>query len=128
MTAPTTAARDVVADVLDAAGLGVTVHRAPPESLSGPCIVLVPGDPWAARRGLSGQWQVVVDVVVMVPVHGGRSMLARLEDLTYQVAMLPLRRPPGRPDLPRVQVQKYGQGEWLACPIPTIADVKEETP
>lgn len=127
MTAPTTLARAWVADQL--AGVGVPVHPEPPETVAGVCIVLVPGEPWATRTGLAGRWVVVVDITVLVPVQGGRTMLARLEQLAHQVAAVPaLRRPPGVPDLPQAQTQKWGQGEYLAATIPTAVHITEESP
>lgn len=124
-TPPTTQARAWIAHEL--AQLGVPVFVEPPETVAGVCIVLVPGEPWAARKGLAGVWTVVIDVTVLIPMQGGRTMLPRLEAVAHQVAMLPqLRRPPGVADLPTAVTQRWGQTDYLAATIPTQVTVNTQ--
>jgi hypothetical protein len=123
---PLTEARHHVAALLT--GTGVTVHPEPPETVGGTCLVLAPGQPWASRKGLAGCWLVVVDITVLVPVSGGRGMLARVEDLAVTVATTPGLRPaPGQPLIARAVRQQWSGGDYFAATVAVVVEVVPET-
>ena len=63
------------------ASVGVPVYAQPPQTVTAPCVVLVPGALWITRRG-----QVTIDVLAAaVPAGGNASALDRLEHLVEAV-------------------------------------------
>jgi len=63
------------------AGVGVPVHDQPPQTVSPPCVVVIPGSPWIAPRG-----HVRLDVVAYAnPAGGNASALTALEGLVEAV-------------------------------------------
>lgn len=84
MTNPITEARDWVAAALDP--LEITVHTAPPEAVTPPCVIVGPsGGGWVEKTRVAGRVAVSLDLTVLVPQSTGRSALDRLEDLLWQV-------------------------------------------
>lgn len=118
---PLTEARTHIAELLRGPlkDAGVVLHPEPPEVPGGTCVVLVPGEPWATRKGLAGRWLVTVDITVLVPVAGGRSMLTRLEEVAALVAAQP--GVPGK--VRQAQKQTWANGEYYAAPIPMTVEI-----
>jgi len=118
---PLTEAREHVAGLLTPTlrAAGVPLHTAPPEVVGGACVVLVPGEPWGVRRGLHGGWRVTLDITILVPVAGGRSMLGRVEELAFLLTSVP----GVTGEVRRVGLQTWAGGEYFAAPIPITVDV-----
>lgn len=81
MSNPLTDVRQQLAAVLTAADLGVPVHTYPPGSITGPCVVLYPGDPWLTPRG-----HVSFVVTCYASTTTNQGAMARLEQLSWDVA------------------------------------------
>jgi len=112
-----TEARVHIASLL--AGLPVPVHPEPPEVPSGTCVIVGPApETWAGIEPVAGRMAVGIAVSVLVPTSGGRGMLARLEDLLWQVIQTPGIQPtPGLPVLSPLERVQYGAAEFYTASI-----------
>jgi hypothetical protein len=121
LTSPLTHARLHIAGILTEPlrDAGVQLHTEPPEIPAGTCVVLVPGEPWVVRKGLTGVRRVTVEIVALVPIAGGRSMLTRLEDIVTVITNIPA----VAGSAPRAERQTWAGGEFFAASIPVTVEV-----
>jgi hypothetical protein len=81
--APATEARHWLQEILE--GLGLTIYPAPPETVTPPAAVVVPGDPWVSALTY-GKTQVVLEVTVLASVSGSNAAAYdRLEDSLWKI-------------------------------------------
>lgn len=121
---PLTEAREAVGDAL--AGLGVTIYGAPPESVSPPCAVVLPGGTWY-EQATFGAVRVTWLVTLMATMNGtNAAALERLEQLLWDAtAALEAVAVVGTAESPRVL--KVGPAEVAAADL-TVQVLVTDTP
>jgi 3-deoxy-D-manno-octulosonic-acid transferase len=81
--APATEARHWLQETLE--GLGLTIYPAPPETVTPPAAVVMPGDPWVQPLTY-GKTQVTLEVIVLASLSGSNAAAYdRLEDSLWRI-------------------------------------------
>jgi hypothetical protein len=125
---PLTEARTTVQGLIQAAIPEVSCYGAPPEVLTMPGVIVIPGEPWAAGRTWS-KTEVALEVTLVASSLGdNEAAYERLEDLAWrvQVALLgsavlgPLRSP---------QLQTFGTAQAATATQTVLVTIEDtETP
>jgi hypothetical protein len=120
---PLTEAREAIAKMLEASGF--TVHAAPPETLSGPAAVVVPGDPWIQKLALDA-WQVNLVVNCYVTANGTNlTSVADLEDKIWRLGEHLSDAGFGTMQITPLQVQTNGNTNLVTASIPVAVKVTQ---
>lgn len=74
-----TADREALAE--DLTGLGYIVYRSPKETMTAPCLILVPDSPYVSIKTIGRQLNLSFMLTLCVPLNDNEAALRNLEDL-----------------------------------------------